>query len=61
MEFGNFDIFAAKDEVANQERVLLLEPQHVYADPHNVRRAIRQEESSCSPSSSHRRTRRGAT
>ena len=44
MEFGNFDIFAAKDEVANQERVLLLEPQHVYADPHNVRRAIRQEE-----------------
>ena len=44
MEFGNFDIFAAKDEVANQERVLLLEPQQVYADPDNVRREIRQEE-----------------
>lgn len=44
MDFGNFDIFAAKDEVAAQERVLLLEPQLVYADPHNVRRAIRQEE-----------------
>ena len=44
MDFGNFDIFAAKEEVASQERVLLLEPQQVYADPHNVRRAIRQEE-----------------
>jgi ParB family transcriptional regulator, chromosome partitioning protein len=44
MEFGNFDIFAAKDEVANQERVLLLDPQQVHADPDNVRRAIRQEE-----------------
>jgi ParB family transcriptional regulator, chromosome partitioning protein len=44
MDFGNFDIFAAKDEVAAQERVLLLEPQQVYPDPHNVRRAIRPEE-----------------
>lgn len=44
MDFGNFDIFAAKNEVAHQDRVLLLEPQLVYADPHNVRRAIRQEE-----------------
>lgn len=44
MDFGNFDIFAAKNEVAHQDRVLLLQPQHVYADPHNVRRAIRQEE-----------------
>jgi ParB family transcriptional regulator, chromosome partitioning protein len=44
MDFGNFDIFAAKDEVAQQDRVLLLEPQLVYPDPHNVRRAIRPEE-----------------
>ena len=44
MDFGNFDIFAAKDEVAHQERVLTLDPQRVYGDPHNVRRAIRQEE-----------------
>jgi ParB family chromosome partitioning protein len=44
MDFGNFDIFGAKNEVAAQERVLLLEPQLIYADPHNVRRAIRQEE-----------------
>jgi len=26
MDFGNFDIFAAKNEVAAQERVLLLDP-----------------------------------
>ena len=44
MDFGNFDIFAAKDEVAQQDRVLLLEPQLVYPDPDNVRRAIRPEE-----------------
>lgn len=44
MDFGNFDIFAAKEEVAHQERVLTLDPQRVYADPDNVRRAIRQDE-----------------
>lgn len=44
MDFGNFDIFAAKNEVAHQERVLTLDPQRVYADPDNVRRAIRQDE-----------------
>ena len=44
MDFGNFDIFAAKDEVAQQQRVLLLEPRQVYPDPHNVRRAIRSED-----------------
>ena len=44
MDFGNFDIFAAKDEVAHQERVLTLDPQRVYGYPHNVRRPIRQEE-----------------
>jgi ParB family chromosome partitioning protein len=40
MEFGDFDIFAAKDEVATQTRVLSLDPDRVYPDPHNVRRAI---------------------
>lgn len=44
MEFGNFDIFAAKDEVGSQERVLSLDPHTVYADPCNVRRAIDQAE-----------------
>jgi len=40
MDFGDFDIFAAKDEVAQQERVLTLDPANVYPDPENVRRAI---------------------
>lgn len=40
MDFGDFDIFAAKDEVAQQGRVLTLDPNIVYADPDNVRRAI---------------------
>jgi ParB family chromosome partitioning protein len=44
MEFGDFDIFAAKDEVAQQGRVLTLDPEQVYADPDNVRRAIDQDE-----------------
>ncbi|AXJ97514.1 ParB/RepB/Spo0J family partition protein [Sphingomonas sp. FARSPH] len=44
MEFGNFDVFAAKDEVAGQARVLSLDPSQVYPDPDNVRRAIDQSE-----------------
>lgn len=44
MDFGNFDIFAAKDDVGNQERVLSLDPHQVYPDPRNVRRAIEQTE-----------------
>lgn len=40
MDFGDFDIFAAKDEVAQQGRVLTLDPADVYPDPENVRRAI---------------------
>lgn len=44
MEFGNFDVFAAKDEVAGQARVLTLDPSQVYPDPDNVRRAIDQSE-----------------
>lgn len=44
MDFGNFDIFAAKDDVGNQERVLSLDPHQVYPDPGNVRRAIEQTE-----------------
>lgn len=44
MDFGDFDIFAAKDEVAQQGRVLTLDPEKVYADPDNVRRAIDQGE-----------------
>jgi ParB family transcriptional regulator, chromosome partitioning protein len=44
MDFGDFDIFAAKEEVAQQGRVLSLDPQKVYADPDNVRRAIDQAE-----------------
>jgi len=44
MDFGNFDIFAAKDEVGSQERVMSLDPQQIYADPNNVRRAIDQAE-----------------
>jgi ParB family chromosome partitioning protein len=44
VEFGNFDVFAAKDEVAGQARVLLLDTSRVYPDPDNVRRAIDQAE-----------------
>ena len=44
MDFGDFDIFAVKEEVAQQGRVLSLDPQKVYADPDNVRRAIDQAE-----------------
>lgn len=44
MDFGDFDIFAAKDEVAQQGRVLTLDPEMIYADPENVRRAIDQGE-----------------
>jgi ParB family transcriptional regulator, chromosome partitioning protein len=44
MDFGDFDIFAAKDEVAQQGRVLTLDPEMIYADPDNVRRAIDQGE-----------------
>jgi ParB family chromosome partitioning protein len=44
MDFGDFDIFAAKDEVAQQGRVLTLDPRRVYPDPDNVRRAIDQSE-----------------
>lgn len=44
MDFGDFDIFAAKEEVAQQGRVLSLDPQKVYADLDNVRRAIDQAE-----------------
>lgn len=44
MEFGDFDIFAAKDEVAGQARVLSLDTSQVYPDPGNVRRAINQSE-----------------
>lgn len=40
MDFGDFDIFAAKDEVALQGRVLTLDPSNVYPDPENVRSAI---------------------
>lgn len=40
MEFGDFDIFAAKDEVAMQGRVLTLDPASVFPDPENVRSAI---------------------
>lgn len=44
MEFGDFDVFAAKDEVAGQARVLSLDTSQVYPDPGNVRRAIDQGE-----------------
>lgn len=44
MEFGDFDVFAAKDEVAGQARVLSLDTGQVYPDPGNVRRAIDQSE-----------------
>jgi ParB family chromosome partitioning protein len=44
VEFGNFDVFAAKDEVAGQARVLSLNTSQVYPDPDNVRRAIDQSE-----------------
>lgn len=40
MDFGDFDIFSAKDEVALQGRVLTLDPASVYPDPENVRSAI---------------------
>lgn len=40
MEFGNFDVFAAKDEVAQQGRVLTLDTEKIYADPDNVRQEI---------------------
>lgn len=44
MEFGNFDVFAAKDEVAQQGRVLSLDVDAVYPDPENLRTAIDQSE-----------------
>ncbi|WP_240699142.1 ParB/RepB/Spo0J family partition protein [Sphingomonas sp. AAP5] len=42
MDFG--DIFATKDEVAKQGRVLALDVDQVYPDPENVRTAIDQAE-----------------
>lgn len=39
-DFGNFDVFSDKAEVADADRVLLLEPSLLYPDPENVRRDI---------------------
>lgn len=39
-DFGNFDVFSDKAEVADADRVLLLEPKLLYPDPDNVRRDI---------------------
>lgn len=39
-DFGNFDVFSDKAEVADADRVLLLEPALLYPDPENVRRDI---------------------
>lgn len=39
-DFGNFDVFSDKAEVADADRVLLLEPNLLYPDPENVRRDI---------------------
>lgn len=44
MDFGDFDIFTAKDEVATQGRVLILDPASVFPDPENVRSAISEAE-----------------
>ena len=40
MDFGNFDVFSDKAEIADADRVLLLEPDQLYPDPENVRRDI---------------------
>lgn len=39
-DFGNFDVFSDKAEVADADRVLLLEPNLLFPDPDNVRRDI---------------------
>jgi len=40
MDFDNFDVFSDKAEVADADRVLLLDPDQLYPDPENVRRDI---------------------
>lgn len=40
MDFDNFDVFSDKADVADADRVLLLDPDQLYPDPENVRRDI---------------------
>ncbi len=39
-DFANFDVFSDKANVADADRVLLLDPEQLYPDPENVRRDI---------------------